>query len=525
MSKSFFESELTRRRMLQYGVAAGGSWVGLGLLEACGVGSAPTSTTASIGGTLIFGEGTGPVTLDPIGPGQSSPLLGYWRQIYDTLVFADNTGKLVPQLATGWKNVDDLTWEFKLRQNVTFHNGEPFTADAVKFTLERILDPKQKSTQAARFTEVSGVEVVDASTVRIHTKHPFPVLLLGLTQAFILPPKYVGENPDQAMKSPVGTGPFKFSDWQQGDHVTYVANTSYWAGRPKLDKMVFRVIPDDAARLAALKAGEIHIDMNLPLDAVDAVANDPNLTVARAFIVNSLILEMDTLHGGPTANPKVRMAINYAIDKQGINNTLLRGKLRPLAGQLITEGVLGYNSNVKMVPYDPNMAKQLLSEAGYPNGFDTQVNGPIGKYTADRDIVIAVADQLSKVGIRAKANPMEYGLFIQKLTSNTLGPMFLVGWYSFGDPALAEVWLSSNSTLGHFYADSAYDQLIAHGASELDSKKRGDIYNQAAQYMHDQAMAGWLFQAATYYGVSKKVTGFTARQDELSYFTQSSISK
>ncbi len=523
MADSSFQSKLTRRRLLQYGVVAGGSWAGLGLLEACGAGGA--TTQPATGGTLIFGEGTGPVTLDPIGPGQSSPLLGYWRQLYDTLAMADNSGKIVPQLATSWKNVDDLTWEFKLRSGVSFHNGEPFTADAVKFTLERILDSKQKSTQAARFTEVSGVEVVDPQTVRIHTKHPFPVLLLGLTQAFILPPKYVGQTPDQALNSPVGTGPFKFGDWQQGDHVTYVANTSYWGSRPKLDKMIFRVIPDDAARLAALKSGEIHVDMNLPLDAIDAVSSDPNLKVEGAFIVNSLILEMDTLRGGPTANPMVRMAINHAIDKDGINKTLLRGKLRPLQGQLITQGVLGFNPDVKMVPYDLSKAKQLLTQAGYPNGFDTQVNGPIGKYTADRDIVIAVADQLNKVGIRAKANPMEYGLFVQKLTSNTLGPMFLIGWYSFGDPALAEVWLSSNSTLGHFYADPTYDNLVAQGASELDPKKRQQFYNQAAQYMHDQAMAGWLFQAATYYGVSKKVTGFTAREDELSFFYPASITK
>jgi peptide/nickel transport system substrate-binding protein len=519
---NILESELTRRRLLQLGLLAGGSFAGLSLLEACG--ATGTGTQPVTGGTLIFGQGTGPITLDPIGPGQSSPLLGYWRQLYDTLVFLEN-GKVVPQLATSWKNPDDLTWEFKLRQGVTFHNGEQFTANSVKFTLDKILDPKQKSTQASRFTEVKGVEVVDAQTVRIYTKRPFPVLLLGLTQAFMLPPKYAGQTPEDFLKSPVGTGPFKFGDWQQGDHLTVLANTSYWGGRPKLDKLTFRVIPDDASRLAALKAGEIHIDMNLPLDAIDAVSSDPNLKVERAFIVNSLILEMDTLRGGPTANPKVRMAINYAIDKEGINKTLLRGKLRPLPGQLITEGVMGSNPDVKMVPYDPAKAKALLAEAGFPNGFDTQINGPIGKYTADRDIVIAVADQLNKVGIRAKANPMEYSLFIQKLTSNTLGPIFLVGWYSFGDPALAAVWLSSSSTLGRYYSDPDYDKLIAAGATELDPTKRRQLYNQAAQYMHDQAMAGWLFQAATYYGVSKKVSGFAAREDELSYIYPASISK
>ena len=173
--------------------------------------------------------------------------------------------------------------------------------------------------------------------------------------------------------------------------------------------------------------------------------------------------------------------------------------------------------------YDPVKAKQLLTDAGYPNGFDTQVNGPIGKYTSDRDIIIAVADQLTKVGIRAKANPMDFGLFIQKLLANQLGPMFLIGWFSFGDPALAEVWLSSQSTLGHYYADTTYDDLIARGAAELDPKTRQGIYFKAAQHMHDQAMAAWLFQAATYYGVSKKVTGFNTRNDELPYFYPAAV--
>ncbi|MBJ7601795.1 MAG: hypothetical protein JF888_01140 [Candidatus Dormibacteraeota bacterium] len=522
MDEHILFNRLTRRQLLQYGLGAGLSLAGVGLLDACG-GSSSSSSQAPTGGTLVFGEGTGPANLDPLGPGGSTPLLGYWRQMYDTLVWYEN-GKVVPQLATSWKNVSDLVWEFKLRSGVKFHNGEVFDANAVKFTMDRIMDPKQKATQASRFTALKSVEVVDPQTVRMNTAVPFPVLLLGLTQAFIVPPQYVSQSPDKALAAPVGTGPFKFDSWQQGAQLTYVANTSYWGGRPKLDKLIFRVIPDDAARLAALKSGGIHIDMNLPLDAIDAVSSDPNLKVEKAFIDNSLILEMDTLHGGPTADPRVRMAINYAIDKDQINKTLLSSKLRPLAGQLLTQDAFGWNPNVKQVPYDPAKAKQLLSEAGYSSGFDTQVNGPIGKYTADRDIVIAVADQLSKVGIRAKANPMDYGLFVQKLTSNQLGPMFLIGWFSFGDPALAEVWLTSKSTLGHYYADATYDDLVAKGATQLDQKARQATYFQAAQYMHDQAMAAWLFQAATYYGVSKKVSGFNPRNDELPFFYPSAIS-
>lgn len=513
---------LSRRSFLRYGSAAAAGFVGLSHLPRLRSESVQEITAGRTGGTLIFAEGTGPNSLDPLGPGLSTPLLGYWRQMFDTLVWSEN-GKLVPQLATSWKTVDDLTWEFTLRRNVKFHNGEPFDANSVKFTMDRILDPSEASTQAARFTALKSVDVVDPYTVRFNTTTPFPVLLLGLTQAFIVPAQYTSQNPQQALAHPVGTGPFKFQSWQQGASMTLLANKSYWQGPPQLDQLVIHVIADDSSRLAALKAGQADIAMNLPLDDLATVQADPNLKVVGSYIDNSLVLEFDTVHGGPTANVKVRQAINYAINKDQINKSLLLNRLKPLAGQLLTSDALGWDPKVKEVPYDPEKAKHLLKEAGYPNGFETEVNGPIGKYTADQDMVIAIASQLNKVGIKAKANPMDYPLFVQKLTANQLGPMFLIGWFSFGDPALAEVWLTSKSTLGHYYNDSNYDALVQQGASQLNTQARKQTYYQAAQYMHNQAMCGWLFQDATYYGVSKKVTNFVARKDEIQDFFKTGI--
>ncbi len=334
----------TRRDFLRIGGYAG---VGIALsaaLAACSSGSQPASGTeaasgsgasgagtAASTGTLTFGQGTGPANLDPLGPGLSTPLISTWRQMYDTLVWWED-GKIVPQLATSWKLVDDLTWEFTLRKGVTFHNGEPFDASAVKFTMDRILDPAQKATQAARFTAVDKTEVVDASTVRIHTTTPFPVLLIGLTQAFIVAPKYVGDTPDQAKTHPVGTGPFAFDSWKQGDNITFAANPAYWDGAPSLAKLVFRVIADDSTRLAALQAGEIDIDMNLPLDNIASVSSAPNLTEQHVFIQEALVIEFDTVNDGPMANPLVRQAINYAVDKDELIKTLLDGTQRPLDG-------------------------------------------------------------------------------------------------------------------------------------------------------------------------------------------------
>ncbi|MEU0156928.1 ABC transporter substrate-binding protein, partial [Micromonospora fulviviridis] len=341
--------------------------------------------------------------------------------MYDTLVWFEN-GDFVPQLATSWKNVDPLTWEFVLRQNVTFHNGEAFDANAVKFTMDRIMNPDQNATQRSRFGRLKSVEVVDSHTVRFHTKAPFPVLLLGLTQAFIVPPKYVAANGGKAPSKPVGTGPFKFESWSQGEKIVYVANKGYWGGAPKADRLEMRVVPDDSTRLDSFMAGEVHVNMNLPIAAIETVKRNKNAQVVHEFSRAALLLEFDTTHGGPTANKLVRQALNYAVDKQSLIATILNNTQRPLDGQLESPASLGYDKSLKAFPHDPAKAKSLLAEAGYPNGFDLVINGPIGKYPADRDLVIAICSQLEAVGVRAKPNLTDFGSFIQSVGATKAGP-------------------------------------------------------------------------------------------------------
>jgi len=513
----------SRRDFLRYSAVTGAAVAVAGGLAACsGDSSSSSADKASGAKTLIFGQGTGPLNLDPLGPGLSTPLLGCWRQMYDTLVWSEG-GKIVPQLAKSWKMVDPLTWEIALRDDVKFHNGEVFDATSVKFTMDRILNPAQKSTQAARFGAVASTEVVDAHTVRILTKTPFPVLLFGLTQAFIVPAKYTTDDPAKALSHPVGTGPFAFDSWKQGDNVKFVANKTYWGGAPALGGVTLRVIADDATRLAALRAGEIDIDLNVPLDSVDGLAGQKNIDVKSVFIQEALVIEFDTLHGGPTANPLVRQALNYAVDKDELIATLLSGKSRALDGQLMAPGSLGYNKNLQKYPYDPEKAKSLLAQAGYPNGFDLTLNGPIGKYPADRDVVVAVAAQLQKVGVRCKANPMEFSVFITKLSASQLGPAFLIGWYNFGDPALSAIWFTNQSTLGKYYNDPVYDKLVTEASGMVDTATRQTLYEQSSQHMYDQAMALYLFQPETFYGISSKVTGFVPRDDEIAYFYPASI--
>lgn len=506
-------SQFSRRDVLRFGAYGSALVVVGGSAVACAAPSG-SSSGGGAGSTLVYAEGTGPSSLDPLGPGITGPGLRAWRQMYDTLVWFEN-GDFVPQLATSWKNVDPLTWEFVLRQNVSFHNGEAFDANAVKFTMDRIMNPDQNATQRSRFGRLDSVEVVDSHTVRFHTKAPFPVLLLGLTQAFIVPPKYVAANGGKAPAKPVGTGPFQFESWSQGEKIVYTANKGYWGGAPKADRLEMRVIPDDSTRLDSFMAGEVHVNMNLPIAAIDTVKANKNAQVVHEFSRAALLLEFDTTHGGPTANKLVRQALNYAVDKQSLISTILNNTQRPLDGQLESPASLGYNKSLKAFPHDPAKAKALLAEAGFPNGFDMVINGPIGKYPADRDLVIAICSQLEAVGVRAKPNLTDFGSFIQSVGATKAGPAFLIGWYDFGDPALSTSWFTSASTLGKYYADNTYDDLIAKASSTLDDSERQSLYEQASQHMNDEAMALFLTQPAMYYGLAKGVTGFTARDDEM----------
>ena len=462
-SKHLF-SEWTRRDFMRATLLAGAGLATLDLASCIG----QPSSSSQLADTLIVGLGGGPANLNPIGAGQTTQLYAYWRAIFDTLIWTDHNHNYIPRLATSWKAVGDTTWEFALRKNVQFHNGEPFDATSVKFTMDQILDPNNLATIRASLSGVKAVEIVDPYTIRIHTTTPFPTLLVALTQAPIVPAKYVSSNPGQALQHPIGTGPFKFAEWIQGDHISLARNDNFYLQKPPTANLDIRIIPDDSARVAALQAGNIHIAQTIPFDAILEVSNTAGVAIKSSYVDAALVIEFDTVNGGPVTNPLVRQALNFAVDKEQINNTIMSGKEKLIAGQVLTEGLLGYNSALKPVPYDPAKAKQLLAQAGYPNGFDLTLNGPTGRYPADVDILTAVAAQLAKVGVRAQANPMNTSVWATKLNNGGLSPAFLVAWYSFGEPGLAMNWMTLYSASGkYYYKEAQYNSLVTAASQTL----------------------------------------------------------
>jgi peptide/nickel transport system substrate-binding protein len=347
-------------------------------------------------GTVVVAQGVDPTTLDPQNH-QETPAANLAINMFDTLLERDADLKIVPGLAESYKNVAPTVWEFKLRKGVKFHNGEAFDAEAVKFTVERIADAKLKLRGATPWAPLSHAEVVDPYTVRIHTKAPWPILDTNLTTFFILAPKYYREK-DMAhvARNPVGTGPFKFVRWVKDDRIELQANEQYWRGAPKVKSLVFRPIPDDAVRVAALQNGEIDVAVNIPPHLATIIANHNKLYLSTAPSVRTIQLMYYTHqydaqnklvgpYNGPVSDKRVRQAMNYAVDVDQIIKTVLDGKGIRVA-TMLTDKHFGFDPSLKPIKQDLPRMKQLLTEAGFPSGLDMVLNAPQGRYVRDKEV-------------------------------------------------------------------------------------------------------------------------------------------
>ena len=373
--------------------------------------------------TLIFGRGGDSITLDPahIEDGESAKVCD---MIYDTLVqYRENTTDLEPALAESWtRSADGLTWTFHLRQGVQFHDGTPFSADAVVFSLTRPL------MLFRNFHEqfISQIVALDPLTVQIQLKTPYAPFISTLagTSFSIVSPVAVqtlGENP-------IGTGPFKFVQWDKNDKIVLSANDTYWAGKPALDRLIFRSIPDNATRLTKLQAGNLHI-MEFPNpDEIPLIQGDPQLEILMQPSLNTGYLAMN-MEKPPFDNLKVRLAINHAINKTEIVERLYQGLGIP-AKNPIPPTLWSYDDSIEAHAYDPELAKQLLAEAGYPDGFETTLWAlPVPRpYIPDgMALAAAIQSDLQNVGINANIVTYDWATYLEK-TANGEHDMAMLGW-------------------------------------------------------------------------------------------------
>ncbi|MBI4278846.1 MAG: hypothetical protein HY660_10355 [Armatimonadetes bacterium] len=509
---------LTRRDLLR--MAAGGAGA---LALAPALGARPARAGAAPSGRLTVGMGSIAPTLDPHRLVAAPATIPYYA-MFDPLVTVKVTDPTVlePALATSWRNVNDTTWEFRLRSGVRFHNGDGFSARDVKFTIERALNPDNKLPIRTRVASVKTVETPDAMTVRIITLEPDPILPKRLSTLFIVPADYVAKAGAAGFEAkPVGTGAFQFKAFARGTAITLAAGPNSWRGAPKVAEVIIRNMPEPGVRVAALKTGEV--------DLIDGVPPDQAADLQRGgFAVSSAVrgavfmYELGSILGlTPFKDKKVRQAVNYAIDKEALVKEIMRGYGRPAQGQLVGSDAFGFAPNVPAYPYDPNKARQLLAEAMYPNGFDTVISTTQGANPNDKEITEAVVGYLQRVGVRAKIEILQFAVFAQKFYDDKGGRGAMFAWapayYQVMDADFALNWFDSSRPEKR-YNNPEFDRLYRASRTEMNPQRRLQQLQQAAAVLREDPPAMFVLQPANVYAASRRVQGFTARPDVIITF-------
>src|SRR5262245_815686 len=369
--------------------------IGVFALGVCLVGGHPGAAQERSKDDVVVGLGLLGPSLDP----QiqfAVPIYALVRHIFDPLVEFDPQNRIVPKLAESWRTLDPASWAFKLRKCVKFHNGEPFNAESVKFTLERVIKPETKSPQAFVFAWLDHVEVKDPYTAVVKTKGPYRPILAILATTEMLDPKAAGDPAAHGLK-PVGTGPFRFVEFLPNNRVVLIRNEDYWGPKARFKNLTFREIKDTSTRMASLETGETDVIHNPSPEDIPRINANPQLEIKHVPSSRALGLQFNTRRFKPAQDVRVRQAVNYAVDKEALIRFILKGMTAPLRAP-ITEEVAFFNPNLKPYPYDQERARKLLAEAGYPNGFSIALGHPVGRWVLDKELTEAIAVQLGQVG-------------------------------------------------------------------------------------------------------------------------------
>lgn len=451
---------------------------------------------------------------------RESIILGY--NVFDHLAARDlKTGKVGPSLALSWKNLDDTTWEVKLRPNVKFHDGTPFGAKDVKATFDRVLNPENKLTARGNHAKIKSVEVVDDLTVRFKTDGPYPLFVERLTAQVMQSEKVIREKGHEWMQeNPVGTGPYKLVKWMKKQEHLLVRNDDYWGPKPAFKYVRIRIIPEQATQIAELVSGGVDIIKAVPPDQMDVINKSGQARTVTSPILRTAFIQLDQAgRSGPNpmTDKRVRQAANLAVDMDGIIKHVLNG-LADRTATTVNPMAFGFDSSVKPYKQDLAKAKKLLAEAGFPNGLEVGFmrTQPIVEPGLIQTSDAIVAD-LAKAGIRVKARMVgESGPFTNLVRDSKADPMFEWSWgyYSIFDAdAIFYDTMTCNQPYS-YYCNKPFDDLVAQGRSTLDPKKRAEIYAKAQRMIHDDAAYLFKWGLRGVWGVSNRVE-YDAPRDEV----------
>ncbi len=443
------------------------------------------------------------------------------RAIFDGLLELDDNMEPQLNLAESYEMLDDLTWQFKLKQGIKFHNGEPFNAEAVKFSIEHIL--REESVNAHKLVPVDHAEVIDEYTVNIVTSAPDPVLLrrMAFPSNYMVPPKYIEEHGAEYFGlHPVGTGPFKFVEWVKDDRITLEINKEYHRELPQYDTLIFRIIPENAAAVAALEAGEVDIVIGLSPSLAKTLEGKPNVQLKSVAALRTYYIGLDNKdEEAPTYDRLVRLALNYAVDIESIIEHIYLGYAQRAGVGPFGPGSFGYDPNIPPFPHDPEKAKELLAQAGYPDGFKAEGGYPSDYYLLGKELMQAIQGQLAEVGVELELVTGEPVSYWDGYLTGALPPVFLesMGSY-FADADLPLKSVAYCDSPWSRYCDPQTDQLIDEAGTTMDADRRLEIYGQLQQNFTEDPPMIILFQLESIYGVTSRVQGFVARADDLIEF-------
>src|SRR6056297_1589555 len=440
--------------------------------------------------TMTIATPSDALTLDPIMLSET-PTISVQMNIFEGLVHLDENMDIQPGLASSWEVEDDTTWVFHLQKGVKFHNGDDFDAKDVKFSIERAKN-HPKSQFKSPVGQVESIEIIDDYTIAIKTNFPYPILPRKIGRILICSKDYVEANSDQHWQNnAVGTGPYQVSSWEKDEEMVLTAYEDYWGEKPEVDKAILKPISNPATRVSSFLSGEVDILMDLPVQDVDRVKNAEGVNVITRPGLRLIFLGFNTQEG-PFSNLKVRKAVYHAINEDAIVEHVMNGHAYK-AGQFYPETVFGYNPEVERVSYDPEKAKQLLAEAGYPDGFTIQFDSSNDRYMNDGQIAQAVAIQLARVGINVELNVQTKSAHFDKVLSRNT-EFYLLGWSTNGDGAssLEALLHTPEGKYGRFnlgdYSNEEFDRLTEEAAKTLDQEKRLKLMQQAVKIAMDDVV-------------------------------------
>ncbi|MEK3905674.1 ABC transporter substrate-binding protein [Oceanobacillus sp. FSL W7-1309] len=442
--------------------------------------------------------------------------------MFNYLVKRNNeTGEMEPDLAESYENIDDLTWEFKLKDGVTFHNGDALTSADVKYSLERVATDTTLLDHA-NYKTIKEVEVIDDTTFRIHTHEPDPALLNRISRigSSILPANYIEENGfDHFLANPIGTGPFEFVEWVRDDRIVLKTYGDYFDEKnEEWDEIVYRIIPENSTRVSELLTGGVDMAVNIPPSDWVRVNENEGTYLTQGISNRTLMIFLRSTEGYPTEDRRVREALDLAIDNQAIVDNILGGAGTPTITR-VGPGDVGHAEHLyNTYNYDPERAKELLAEAGFKDGFEMTLHSPRGRYLQDAEIAEMVAGMLAEIGVTINIEFMEWSNYLELRNAGENKDAYLLGLgNSMFDAANALDYYRYDRFIGQLdYRNDEVEELLAAAEQNMDAEERNEQYIKIQELLAEDVAHLVLHQESINIGVVDHID-YKPTMDEMIY--------